>query len=63
MDPSPTAEAQRFTELKRTSPATKIPGTLVSSRKGSRFERPRSGCPRFQIRARQNKTFAVSGDF
>ena len=28
--------ASSLTELKRTSPATKIPGTLVSSRKGSR---------------------------
>ena len=29
---APTAEAQRLMELKRTSPATKMPGTLVSSR-------------------------------
>src|SRR5581483_7353687 len=36
MDPSPTAEATRFTERARTSPATKTPGTLVSSKKGSR---------------------------
>ena len=36
MDPSPTAEAQRLTEPKRTSPAVKMPGTLVSRRYGSR---------------------------
>src|SRR5580704_3512229 len=36
MEPSPTAEAHRLTELYLTSPATKIPGTLVSSRYGSR---------------------------
>ena len=32
MDPSPTAEATRFVEPERTSPAAKTPGTLVSSR-------------------------------
>ena len=30
--PSPTAEATRLTEAARTSPATKTPGTLASSR-------------------------------
>src|SRR5215467_963108 len=35
-DPSPTPEATRFTEPWRTSPTAKMPGTLVSSRKGSR---------------------------
>jgi hypothetical protein len=32
MLPSPTAEATRFTGLKRTSPQAKIPGTLVSNK-------------------------------
>ncbi len=36
MEPSPTAEAQRLIEPCRTSPATKMPGTLDSSRNGSR---------------------------
>ena len=30
MAPSPTADATRFTELARTSPAAKIPGALAS---------------------------------
>jgi hypothetical protein len=30
--PSPTAAAQRFVDPERTSPAAKMPGTLVSSR-------------------------------
>src|SRR5437870_1142497 len=34
--PSPTPEATRLTEPWRTSPTTKIPGTLVSSNPGSR---------------------------
>src|SRR6266446_707244 len=34
--PSPTPEATRLTEPWRTSPTTKIPGTLVSSKPGSR---------------------------
>ena len=29
-EPSPTAEATRFTEPRRTSPTAKMPGTLVS---------------------------------
>jgi hypothetical protein len=32
IDPSPTAAAQRLVEPHRTSPAAKMPGTLVSSR-------------------------------
>src|SRR3990172_6029064 len=36
MLPSPTAAATRFTGLNRTSPQAKVPGTLVSSRYGSR---------------------------
>ena len=42
MLPSPTAAATRFTGLKRTSPQAKMPGTLVSSRYGSRSSRQRS---------------------
>ena len=36
MLPSPTAEATRLIGLSRTSPQAKMPGTLVSSRNGSR---------------------------
>src|ERR1039458_3432742 len=36
IEPSPTLEATRFTEPWRTSPTAKTPGTLVSSRLGSR---------------------------
>src|SRR5277367_6166520 len=37
MLPSPTAEATRFTGLNRTSPQANTPGTLVSTRYGSRL--------------------------
>jgi hypothetical protein len=44
MLPSPTPEATRFTLPRRTSPAAKMPGTLVSSRKiGHVAARCRSG--------------------
>lgn len=36
MDPSPTADATRFTDPLRTSPAANTPGRLVSSRNGAR---------------------------
>src|SRR4051794_41916466 len=36
IEPSPTALATRLIERARTSPATKMPGTVVSSRYGSR---------------------------
>jgi hypothetical protein len=36
IDPSPTADAQRFTEPLRTSPAANTPGRLVSRRNGAR---------------------------
>src|SRR6476619_4076421 len=40
MLPSPTAAATRFTGLNRTSPTANTPGTLVSSRYGSRSASP-----------------------
>src|ERR1700760_3442230 len=43
--PSPTAAAQRFTEPARTSPAAKIPGTLVSSAPGGRPSFAHAGEP------------------
>ena len=43
IEPSPTALATRLIERARTSPATNTPGTLVSSRNGSRVERPAGG--------------------
>ena len=36
MEPSPTPDATRFTDPRRTSPTANTPGTLVSSRPGSR---------------------------
>ncbi len=36
MDPSPTADATRFTDPLRASPAAKTPGMLVSSTNGGR---------------------------
>ena len=50
IEPSPTADAIRLTERERTSPAQKMPGTLVSSMNGSRA----SGQPgtRSPLRAR-----------
>src|SRR5216684_3523447 len=45
-DPSPTPEATRFIEPWRTSPTAKIPGTLVSSKNGSRSSpHPFGRCP------------------
>ena len=43
MLPSPTAAATRFTGPNRTSPHAKMPGTLVSSRYGSRSSSQRPG--------------------
>src|SRR6266700_2486406 len=44
--PSPTLEATRLMEPCRTSPAAKMPGTLVSRKKGSRSSGQRfGGCP------------------
>ena len=46
MDPSPTAEATRFTLSERISPTANTPGRLVSSRNGGRrkgHSAPRSG--------------------
>ena len=42
MAPSPTAEATRFMESSRTSPAANTPGTLVSRANGARGSR--NGC-------------------
>ena len=39
MEPSPTAEATRFTAPWRTSPAANTPGMLVSSEKRTAIER------------------------
>ena len=44
MLPSPTPAATRLIEPWRTSPAAKMPGTLVSSRNGSRSS---GQCPLF----------------
>ena len=37
IEPSPTPDATRFTDPRRTSPTANTPGTLVSSNPGSRF--------------------------
>ncbi len=62
MDPSPTAEATRLIEPWRTSPATNTPGTLVSSRSGSRVSRHTSGHLAIlaQVRPRQHKSILVA---
>ncbi len=62
--PSPTPEATRFTEPWRTSPTTKMPGTLVSSKPGSRSKRPGSGALAIaeEVRAGENKTALVALD-
>ena len=38
IEPSPTPDATRFTDPRRTSPTANTPGTLVSSNPGSRFK-------------------------
>ena len=62
MLPSPTAAATRFTGAKRTSPHAKMPGTLVSSRYGSRssVHRPaaRTSAP---VRTKPRASSATSG--
>jgi hypothetical protein len=44
--PSPTAEATRFTDPERTSPAAKTPGRLVSNRNGGRARPHDRDCAR-----------------
>ena len=63
-DPSPTPEATRFTEPWRTSPTAKMPGTLVSRRKGSRSSvHPLGRCPsRMKVGTGQNETALVALD-
>ena len=64
IEPSPTPEATRLTEPWRTSPATKMPGTLVSSRKGSRSEVPPLGAlaVAHQVGAGQDEAVLVALD-
>src|SRR5579871_1191279 len=73
MDPSPTAEATRFTFPERASPTTKTPGRLVSSMCGGRDKdhgiggvipsksRPASTNP-FLSRATQPESQSVLGE-
>ena len=61
MAPSPTAEATRFMESSRTSPAANTPGTLVSSANGDRA----SGHGRSQgqqVRPGDDEALGVAGD-
>src|SRR6185503_4661663 len=44
IEPSPTALATRLIDRARTSPATKMPGTVVSSRYGSRLSGQPASC-------------------
>ena len=61
MAPSPTAEATRFIESSRTSPAANTPGTLVSSAYGGRRQRPTlSGAERHQVLAGDEKAVVVA---
>ena len=62
IDPSPTADATRFTEPLRTSPAANTPGRLVSSRNGARPGRPPAlgvGGARRQLGSGQHEALAV----
>ena len=62
-DPSPTPEATRFTEPWRTSPTAKMPGTLVSSRNGSRSSvQPLGRCHRGSDQGRSEETALVALD-
>src|SRR4029079_4503681 len=45
VEPSPTADATRFIDARRTSPAANTPGRLVSNRNGARDNGHRDGCP------------------
>ncbi len=61
MLPSPTAAATRFTGLERTSPHAKMPGTLDSSRYGSRSS-PVHGAGSPDIRAGEHVAVRVESD-
>ena len=63
MAPSPTADATRFIESRRTSPAANTPGTLVSSTNGGRVNgQRRSTGPGHQIGAGDHETSLVTGN-
>ena len=60
--PSPTAAATRFDEPWRTSPAAKIPGTLVSSERGQAARRPpgRALAVAHEIEARHDEAARIA---
>ncbi len=61
MAPSPTADATRFIESSRTSPAAKTPGTLVSSANGVRDASGQADARRrHQLRAGDDEAVLVA---
>src|SRR5262249_54846693 len=56
IEPSPTAEATRFIEVARTSPAANMPGTVVSRSIGSRSSFHNFAKPSFTAASRPVKT-------
>src|SRR4051812_22517214 len=59
MLPSPTAAATRLTGLKRTSPHAKMPGTLVSSKYGSRSSFQPPAAPLVTLSPMERNTLPV----
>ncbi len=61
-DPSPTADATRFTEPLRTSPAANTPGRLVSSGSGRRSRGHEASSPRSgPVTTKPRSSLAISG--
>ena len=61
MEPSPTAEATRFTFPDRASPTTKTPGRLVSSIREAVRRATEPAARNLKIAAGQNEAFVVEG--
>ena len=62
MAPSPTADATRFIESSRTSPAANTPGTLVSSANGTAGAATRPAVGPQQVVAGDDEPLVVAGD-
>ena len=62
LEPSPTADATRFIDDRRTSPAANTPGTLVSSRNGWRSSGHARGVERGDVGPGEHEPVVVAGD-
>ena len=62
IEPSPTADATRFTEPPRTSPTANTPATVVSNRNGRRREPSRWGDGRHRVGPGEHEAVLVDGD-